>query len=269
MRLVYPADSFKPRVVDEIYADEFAAAQSAGLIVSIFSVEDFQSDDFEPRPAIEDGEAVLFRSWMLTPADYARLHDAVVDKGGRPVTDVHAYALCHHLPNWYPLLREFTAETRVYSESADIAADLGAAGWDGCFLKDFVKSLSTDGGSLVKELSAIPSVTAKMRKYRGEIEGGLCARRIENYEQASERRYFVWQRKAYSPEGDAPEVVREAAKRIPSPFFTVDVARRFDGELRIIELGDGQVSDRKEWSVHDLMSVFISCATPSSHALRS
>lgn len=261
MRLIYPADSFKPKVVDELYANEFATAQSSGLAVSIYNLENFQSGDFNPRPAIENGENVLFRSWMLTADEYSHLHAAVVGAGGRPVTDVAAYASCHHLPNWYPLLQEFTAETRVYSEAADIVADLKTEGWDGCFLKDFVKSLSTDGGSLVKDLAAIPSVIAKMKKYRGRIEGGLCARRIENYEPASERRYFVWRGTAHSNEGQVPDIVREAAKRIPSPFFTVDLARRLDGELRIIELGDGQVSDRKEWSSHHLMSVIASDET--------
>lgn len=261
MRLIYPADTFSPKTVDEVYADEFAAAQSAGFLVSIFSFEDFQSGQFKPRPSPEQGETVLYRGWMLTPDDYTRLHESLVRLGAQPVTDVATYKLCHHLPEWYSLLSEFTAETKVYSESADIIADLASAEWDGCFLKDYVKSLSTDGGALVRNLSDIPAVIAKMRKYRGQIEGGLCARRIEDYDTASERRYFVWKGKAFSDDETIPEVVQKAAERISSPFFTVDVARRSDGVLRIIELGDGQVSDRKHWSSADLMSVLNSAST--------
>ena len=197
---------------------------------------------------------------MLPPNDYARLHEAISAVGGTPVTDVSSYTLCHHLPRWYPLLTEFTSETMTFSESDDIALALTEAGWKGCFLKDYVKSLSTDAGSLVHDLSTIPNVIAKMRKYRGQIEGGLCARRIEEYDASTERRYFVWNGVAHSDSGEVPQIVAEAASRVSSPFFSVDVAARRDGVLRIIELGDGQVSDRKHWSCDTLIHMF---ATPT------
>jgi hypothetical protein len=258
VRLIYPADTFSPKVVDDVYADEFAAAQAAELPVSIFNLEDFQGGTFRPRPSIQSGETVLYRGWMLTPTEYTRLFEAIVAAGGTPVTDVAAYTLCHHLPRWYPLLAEFTAETTTFSETDDIAAALTAQGWDGCFLKDYVKSLSTDGGSVIRDLSTIPAVIAKMLKYRGQIEGGLCARRLEDYDSSSERRYFVWQGQAHSDTGEVPHFVAEVANRVSSPLFSVDVARRSDGVLRVIELGDGQVSDRKHWSSHNLIRMFTS-----------
>jgi hypothetical protein len=36
--------------------------------------------------------------------------------------------------------------------------------------------------------------------------------------------------------------LREAARKVQSRFFTMDVARRVDGSWTIIELGDGQVA---------------------------
>lgn len=260
MRLIYPADTFSPKVADEVFADEFSAAQAAELPLSLFSFEDFLGGSFCPRPVIQRGETVLYRGWMLTPADYARLFEAIVAAGGIPVTDVAAYTLCHHLPHWYPLLTEYTAETMTFSEADDIAAILAAHGWGGCFLKDYVKSLSTDGSSVVRDLSTIPSVMAKMLKYRGQIEGGLCARRLEDYDTSTERRYFVWQGQPHSDTGEVPQVVADAASRVASPFFTVDVALRSDGVLRVIELGDGQVSDRKHWSSNSLIRMLTSAA---------
>jgi hypothetical protein len=253
MRLIYPASTFSPKVTDEVFADEFAAAQAAELPVSIFSFEDFLGGTFRPRPAIQGGETVLYRGWMLTPTEYSRLFDAIAATGGTPVTDTAAYTLCHHLPRWYPLLKEFTAETMTFSEADDISAALAAHGWDGCFLKDYVKSLSTDGGSVVRNLETIPAVIAKMLKYRGQIEGALCARRLEDYDSSSERRYFVWRGQAHSDTGEVPHVVAEAASRVSSPFFSVDVARRDDGVLRVVELGDGQVSDRKHWDCREFI----------------
>jgi hypothetical protein len=48
--------------------------------------------------------------------------------------------------------------------------------------------------------------------------------------------------------GAVPDVVTRVAGRIPSPFFSVDVIRRSDGVPRVVEVGDGQVSDLVGWS---------------------
>ena len=55
--------------------------------------------------------------------------------------------------------------------------------------------------------------------------------------------------------GEIPTLVQTAAALVKSPFFTVDVALRDDGELRLVELGDGQVSDRKHWSAESFIQV--------------
>ena len=48
--------------------------------------------------------------------------------------------------------------------------------------------------------------------------------------------------------GNVAELVSEVARRVRSPFFSVDVVETQAGELVVIELGDGQVSDRKNWT---------------------
>jgi hypothetical protein len=109
---------------------------------------------------------------------------------------------------------------------------------------------------MARDLSEIPAILERMTEYRGEIEGGVCARRIEEFDSKSENRHFVYQGKPFSRTGDTPEIVTTAAQRILSPFFSVDVARRRDGVLRIIELGDGQVSDQKDWTARELLQIF-------------
>lgn len=59
----------------------------------------------------------------------------------------------------------------------------------------------------------------------------------------------------YSADGEVPALVSECARVIDSPFFSVDVVLRSDGVLRIVELGDGQVSDLKEWAVERFVCV--------------
>ena len=45
--------------------------------------------------------------------------------------------------------------------------------------------------------------------------------------------------------GNVAELVSELAGRVRSPFFSVDVVETQAGELVVTELGDGQVSDKK------------------------
>ncbi len=97
----------------------------------------------------------------------------------------------------------------------------------------------------------------KMQKFRGAIEGGVCVRRFESYRKNSEIRYFVLRGVAHGPSDDpVPDIVRQCAERIDSPFFSVDIAVRDDGVLRVVEIGDGQVSDRVGWSVDRFVAMW-------------
>jgi len=269
MQLLYPTSPLQPREPDELYAEEYAAVVASGFSVSLFSYEEFMAGTFRARPALLAGDTVLYRGWMLTPAQYALLCGKVSGCGAVMLTSPTQYELCHHLPQWYPKLAEFTPETCFFRESDDVASRLRALSWSECFLKDYVKSLAIADGSLVSDLARIPEVIAKMKRYRGEIEGGICARRVEDFDHDTEDRYFVFRGTAHAREGSVPEVVEVAARRIDSPFFSVDTVRRRDEVTRIVELGDGQVSDRKMWTAQQFLRVLQGNNQPNSLANRS
>lgn len=255
LHLLYPSNPLRRDKPDEAYEEEYAVALQLGFAASLFSFEEFLAGDFRARPSLVSAPTLLYRGWMLTPQNYTRLHCAIAGHGAKLLTSAQQYERCHYLPGWYAQLKEFTPVTHFFRESEDVAAQLRARSWTGCFLKDYVKSLSAENGSLIHDLATIPAVIEKMRSYRGEIEGGLCARQIEDFEPATEERHFVFQGKPFSRTGFIPEVVQSAAERIDNPFFTVDTVMRRDSVTRIIELGDGQVSDRKQWSAHQLFEI--------------
>jgi hypothetical protein len=87
-----------------------------------------------------------------------------------------------------------------------------------------------------------------MRCFRGEIEGGFCVRRVENLLNDTERRYFIIDGVPHAATGDVPAIVHDCAKRLRSRFYSVDVAERAEGEVRVVEVGDGQVSDLVGWT---------------------
>jgi hypothetical protein len=250
MRILYPSDPSNAKAPDDPFAAEYNMAVSMGLPVSLFSFEDFMAGEFRARPSFVADEEVLYRGWMLPAQRYPALVNAIHAKGARAVTTPEQYTLCHHLPRWYPLLAELTPETKVFAIGNDYVSALKDCGWSGYFVKDFVKSLTTTRGSLARTPAEIADIVAQIERYRGEIEGGICVRRREDFVPGTERRFFVLHGRPNSCDGEVIETpVAIAAERIASPFFSVDVVKRRDGVVRIVEIGDGQVSDRKHWPV--------------------
>lgn len=258
MRLLYPSDPVNAKIVEETYGEEYEAAARIGTQISIFSLEEFERGIFRARPAVSSAETIIYRGWMLTDHRYQDLVSAIESEGAAPFTSAAAYRECHHLPGWYPALREFTAETVVLPEYSDFASAMAGIDWPGYFVKDYVKSLNTAGGSLVPTPQHIGRIVELLRRYRGFIEGGICIRKREDYIPGSERRYFIFKGVAHSVDGQIPPVVARCAASISSPFYCVDTAILTDGTVRIVELGDGQVSDRKEWIAERFVELFAS-----------
>jgi ATP-grasp domain-containing protein len=85
-----------------------------------------------------------------------------------------------------------------------------------------------------------------------------CKRTVEDFIADSERRRFVLNRTPYAakPGASISNPVTHCAEAMPSPFFSVDVARLVDGVIRIVEIGDGQVSDLVGWSVERFIDIW-------------
>jgi hypothetical protein len=137
--------------------------------------------------------------------------------------------------------------------------ELTALAWESFFVKDYVKSLKTSVGSRITDPELITRVVDEMKQFRGEIEGGICVRRVEDFITESERRYSVLNGILHSGQSldEIPAVVLECARRIPSKFFSVDVVQRRDGIIRVVEIGDGQVSDLVGWSVDAFVEMWL------------
>mgnify|MGYP006198833773 CR=1 FL=1 len=217
MRLLYPDDPLNQRVPDDLFAREFDVARTRGFDASIFSFEDFQRGRFNPKPWPIPGESVIYRGWMLNLDGYTRLVQAIAELSAQMAVSLNSYRAAHHLPWWYPALKDFTAETLVFEENTDFVKALRAMNWPGYFVKDYVKSLSTGAGSLVQIPEEISRVVSQIKKYRGEVEGGVCVRRREDYVPGSERRHFIAGGRAFSFAGDVPAVVAACAPLVPSP----------------------------------------------------
>lgn len=255
MHLLIPSDPFNTSAPDETYVEEFTAWRGLGRTCSLFSLEDFEAGHFKPRPALPSGEEVLYRGWMLTPDSYTKLCEAISGKGATPMVSPVEYRRCHYLPEWYPLCTDVTPETVIVPRDSNFVEALAGVHWPAYFVKDYVKSLTTERGSVAASPEGVSEVVSLIEKYRGAVDGGVCIRKFERLLPETEERYFVLKNKPYGREGSVPALVHELSKRIESPFFSVDVVSSEAGELRLIELGDGQVSDRKKWLAPTFISM--------------
>lgn len=254
-RLLYPCDPLTPKLPDEVYAAEFQAAKAAGIPCSVFPLESLGQPRLRALPTVEEGERVIYRGWMLESTEYERLHGLIQSWGAIPVTSLRDYLACHHLPNWYPLVAFLTPETVVIPSHLDVEEVAERLGWGAYFVKDFVKSLTTSRGSIANTAAEAAEIAKEIERYRGKIEGGICLRRVERFRVGSEKRYFVLGGKAFSATGLVPELVQCVVDRIISPFYSIDIVENEEGSLRLVEIGDGQVSGIKEWAPETFVKV--------------
>jgi hypothetical protein len=248
MHLIYPSAPDNPSRVDEAYAAEFDAARAAGLACSVISVEELESGNGQIRPPLAERSQVLYRGWMLEADTYSHLHGVITEKGGTPLTSPEQYLHCHHLPHWYPQCRAWTPETLFFPADTDLRRALSALDWPAFFIKDYVKSLTTQRGSVATTLDEAAEIVQLIERYRGRIEGGLCVRRFEQLRPETEERYFVINGEPYARDNVVPTLAYDIAAMVDCPFYSMDLVQAEDGQLRLIELGDGQVSDLKQWS---------------------
>jgi hypothetical protein len=284
MLLIYCADSLQPRQPDSAYAEEVAAAEAVGLEYGLISYEalvDEGNAEFAVRRIPEQSPPVtaIYRGWMLRPERYARLYDALEARGVLLINDPAAYRHCHYLPEWYPLFEGDTPRS-VWLQSGnepsmkEIGRVLRPLGARSVIVKDFVKSRKHEWESAcyipsAADDEAVERVVRRFLELQGDdLNEGLVFREFVPLEPLAthaksgmpltkEWRVFFLDgapilTSEYWETGDygnvAPTLARyvELAQRVRSRFFTMDIARKIDGDWTIIELGDGQVAGLPE-----------------------
>src|SRR5277367_5737451 len=246
---LFPPSPLNLRMIDEAFQDQAIALKQAGFGTSIVDI-----DAGRISPSVLPENHCVYRGWMLNSEEYQHYLATVITNRATPFTPLDQYVMAHHLPNWYPLVSRFTPKTEVFpTDGGNIVESISALGWAKFQLKDYVKSLKTGDGSVITERKQIAPALENMVKYRGTIEGGIVVRSYEEFFAGSEKRYFVINGRYYGQQSAfdirAMRILEEVKGLIPSPFWSIDIAMRVeDGEFRVVEIGDGQVSDLVGWT---------------------
>jgi hypothetical protein len=253
IQIIYPKSQLS-NGVDEDYQAEVDAMlkYSKNINIVLFDDIDFKLINHK------DGIAI-FRGWMFNEADYIKFFNLCKDSGVSLITAPENYMKFHHLPNWYNDIKDFTPETVILDDLSNLDDTIKSLNWDNYFIKDYVKSLNTDCGAIANSIEEIKSKITKMELYRGEIEGGLCIRKVENFDVETEVRFFVVNGTILNLDIPIPDVVFECSEILKekSHFFTIDAVKTKSGDYRIVEVGDGQVSGLKNLDLDVFCEEFI------------
>ncbi len=256
MQIVYPDNYLNLDSPDEVFEQEYLCARDSGIHCLLLASERAAMGKYQFSGSFEPDVPVIWRGWMLNADEYRRLHNAVTAHGEKMLESPEDYIRNHHITGWYERCRAYTPETMITTPDADFENLTSQLQWSAYFVKDYVKSLTTSRGSVAKDAEEIREILRLMVDFRGNIEGGVSLRRFEKFKNNSERRYFVLNRQVFSADDQIPERVSEIARCVDTPFYSMDIAENSDGELRLVEIGDGQVSDIKEWDVEKLIAAF-------------
>ncbi len=293
--IVFCSDPRDPRVVDELYAGEYAAAREFGLACSLVDFEALVNDS-DPARAVRrvvnlgHEESGVYRGWMLTVEDYAALYAALVARGIRLVNSPAQYRHCHHLPESYTALAGHTPRTEWIAclppvDMEAVRRAVGPFGNGPIIIKDYVKSQKHywDEACFVPSASdhkALERVVSRFVELQaGHLQGGLVFREYVELQMvgdhpksgmplSKEYRIFFfdgraalvinyWREIEYGPIDTPIESFGNLAARIDSRFFTMDVAELKSGGWIVIELGDGQVAGLPDGvDPRELLAVF-------------
>jgi len=286
MPLLVPCDVLRPRRPDEHFAAEAQAARLAGMDVALVDHDALAGGDAERavRGVHGDGPAV-YRGWMLDSDRYRAFADALRRRRVPPRTDERQYRRAHELPGWYRDLAAITPRS-VWTDGADRAAFDRARGelaGGPAVLRDYTKSMKHywHEAAFIPDLAdadAAWAVAARFRELRGEdLVGGFVLRRYEEFVSTEVRTWWVdGDCRLIGPHPDTPDDLpaerldlAEAGPLIAAlglPFVTADFALRADGVWRLVELGDGQVSDRPASIAPDTLVAML--ADPAARARR-
>jgi hypothetical protein len=267
------ADSLRPRRVDEHFAAEAEAVREAGGTVGLIDHDALLRGDADAAVARVPGDLgpAWYRGWMVPAARYRELAKALAARGGGLLVPPDDYRRAHELPGWYDVFAGVTpqsvwcaAEPGRLLSTEDIVKLVAPLGTGPGIVKDFVKSRKHewDEACYLPDLADTPAVHRVVRRFvelqDTDLAGGVVVRAFEAFvatgPDAGEAR--VWwldgEPVVVGAHPDTPDrapvpdltAVRPLVRALGCRFVTTDLARRADGAWRVVEVGDGQVSDR-------------------------
>lgn len=267
-KILFPCSAFNIKEVDENFKNEYEVSKTLGIESFFFDHDLLVGEDTIKFFGIKDDSSmVILRGWMLKPAQYKKLFDALELKNNHMYTNPDSYVQCHYLKNSYKCIEKYTAKT-LFSDKFDkeTLGKMFDQFENGIILKDYVKSEKHIPGLffIPKETTheQLEVVVNRFIIARDKLfNEGVAFREfveLQKYDgEVNEWRVFVFNKKISAVEQNsninthtnkisAPpkDLIQKLANELSkaSYFYTMDFAEKSDGTWMVVETGDGQVS---------------------------
>lgn len=284
MNFIFCNHPLYARKVDPDYEAEYQAA-GRDHACALFSYEDLERGKLTLYGEEISG-LTIYRGWMMKPEVYRLFYKLLKERNIILINTPKEYEKYHLLPNWYNDFRENTCFS-VWTDSAEIESVMPAAkDLSGPYLiKDYVKSRKHEwyDACYISDMSDTVRVEKVVRNFierQGDgLVGGVVFRQYvelmkKGYHEKSgmpiseEYRVFIYageilavdnywtaEHKVNLSEAEY-SWIESIASQVRSNFVTVDIARKENGELIIMEFGDGQVSGLQQIRVGEFYGRF-------------
>ena len=256
--------------VDPDYEEEYLAAES-GYPCALVSYEDMETGKLSLYGEEISG-LTIYRGWMMKPDVYRKMYELLEQKNIYLINTTENYERYYLLPGWYDEFKEYTPESVwTVGDNIDDVKRAAMSLERSCIVKDYVKSRKHEWYDAcfirdIRDEKEIERVVGNFISRQGDgLVGGVVLRRFEELNQigfhgqsgmplSEEYRVFIFAGKVlaiddYWAEGSGAKLseeeyrwVESIAAKVKSSFVTLDLARKKDGALIIMEFGDGQVS---------------------------
>lgn len=267
MTILMCADPLNPRRVDGHFAREAEAVRALGGSVALIDHDALQRGDaVEAVRRVPRGLGpAWYRGWMITCGEYTTLATALGDRDVALAVPPDGYQKAHELPGWYDTFAGVTppsvwlpvppGKAPTEQELAELTRPLrpGPA-----IVKDYVKSRKHDWDEAcfvpdLTDTARLHAIVSRFVALQGDLlAGGIVIREFETFEGGEARVWWVdGEPVLVSPHPDTPdrnlrpqaEPIAPCVRALGCRFITTDLARSADGAWRVVEIGDGQVSD--------------------------
>lgn len=270
VNFIFCSNPLSPRNVDEDYKEEYFEAKKR-FNCALISYEEINEDRF----SIYGGEIkgiAIYRGWMLKSDTYKKLYDYLESIGVFLINTPEEYVRYHEIPGWYESFKEYTPHT-VWTTNDSIENVLALSkNLEGPYIiKDYVKSRKHEWYDAcfvynVQNKNNLEFVAKNFIERQGEaLVGGVVLRKYEELKKTGfheksgipislEYRVFIYGGKIISISDywnvfnkveisfEEYQWLEAISKKVMSSFVSVDIARKENGGLIIVEFGDGQVS---------------------------
>lgn len=274
--VLFLTDLLDPKAPDFEYTKEYQAAKKYFPVGLIDQQKLFEKNTVALNCQVTQDTVYIYRGWMLKPGLYAKLVNFIQNQGGKMLNDLAEYEATHLLPNW-ATAGQNQLKTRWTSDLSDASIRQLLQQFSGAVtIKDFVKSrkYEWDEAFYIPATSdtahALQVVHNFIERQGTELVGGLVMREFIELKSLGEhpkshtpifeeyRVFYLnnvpltiinyWTEEKITLSLEDQKLIQLAGKQISSNFYTIDFARKANGQLIIMEMGDGQVSGLQDYN---------------------